>query len=360
MSLPTTFNEEVFLRLQLTMPRQRRRHLRRLAGKTRDGFLRTRLYIVAFVAEGGTSVTVAAALGCARSTVLRWVHRFDESGLEGLRDGRETNGIPKATSEVREFLVSLVSQSPRDFSYRRSTWTRELMGKVAQQRLGLKISRTTVGRALRRSGIVWRRARPILLSPLPRRTYGAFRGHITRWLAKAGPGEAVLHVDEMDVHLNPKIGADWMPRGRQKTVRTPGTNRKQFVAGALNTKTGNVIHVVDERKNSDLFIKLLLELTRRYRRANVIRLLLDNYGIHKSHKVKAFLASRRGRRFRLHFIPAYGQDLNDIEMLWKQVHDNVTRNHRFQTIEEVMAGVEAFIGAATPFPGNAPVLAQLP
>jgi hypothetical protein len=48
--------------------------------------------------------------------------------------------------------------------------------------------------------------------------------------------DVVVFEDEVDVHLNPIIGLDWMNRGHQKTVLTPGQNQKLYVAGALNDK----------------------------------------------------------------------------------------------------------------------------
>ena len=33
-----------------------------------------------------------------------------------------------------------------------------------------------------------------------------------------------------DIHLNPKIGPDYMLRGTQKWVLTPGKNRKRYLA----------------------------------------------------------------------------------------------------------------------------------
>ncbi len=41
----------------------------------------------------------------------------------------------------------------------------------------------------------------------------------------------VFYEDEVDIHLNPKIGADWQLRGQQKRVVTPGQNEKYYLAG---------------------------------------------------------------------------------------------------------------------------------
>ncbi|ACR69718.1 hypothetical protein NT01EI_2549 [Edwardsiella ictaluri 93-146] len=67
----------------------------------------------------------------------------------------------------------------------------------------------------------------------------------------------VFYEDEVDIHLNPKIGADWQLRGQQKRVVTPGQNEKYSLAGALHCGTGKVSYVGGNSKSSLLFIKLL-------------------------------------------------------------------------------------------------------
>jgi len=140
----------------------------------------------------------------------------------------------------------------------------------------------------------------------------------------------VLFADELDVHLNPRIGRDWMLSGQQRLVLTPGQCQKAFVAGAYDPRTGRVICVDGDRKVSWLFLILLRALLESHRWARRIHLILDNYGIHKSQLVTALLRSI-GTKIRLHFLPPYCPQENRIERLWKDVHDNVTWNHRHRT-----------------------------
>lgn len=58
-----------------------------------------------------------------------------------------------------------------------------------------------------------------------------------------------VYVDEVDIHLNPKIGADWQLRGQQKRVVTPGKNEKYYLAGALYSGTGKVSYIGSSCKN---------------------------------------------------------------------------------------------------------------
>ena len=72
----------------------------------------------------------------------------------------------------------------------------------------------------------------------------------------------------MDIHLNPKIGADWQLRGQQKRVVTSGRNEKFYLAGALHRGTEKVNYVDDNSKGESLFIKLLNHLKATCRQPN--------------------------------------------------------------------------------------------
>ncbi len=106
-----------------------------------------------------------------------------------------------------------------------------------------------------------------------------------------------------------------------------------------------------ERKHSDVFIGFLQYLSRSYRRARAIHVVLGNYVIHKSKKTQRYLESLGGRIV-LHFPPSYSPESNPIERLWKQPHDHVTRKHRHARIDSLLADVGTFLSHARPFPGH--------
>ena len=140
-----------------------------------------------------------------------------------------------------------------------------------------------------------------------------------------------MYEDEVDIHLNPKIGPDWMLQGQQKEVLTPGQNQKRYLAGALDARTGKLTWIEGERKNSTLFLLLIHRLvTVSYRNARRIHIILDNFKIHDSRQVQLALAAWEGK-VQLHFLPPYCPDHNRIERIWKDLHDNVTRNHCCKT-----------------------------
>ena len=51
-------------------------------------------------------------------------------------------------------------------------------------------------------------------------------------LEKCSSENPVFYEDEVDIHLNPKIGADWQVRGKLKRIVMPRQNEKYYLAGA--------------------------------------------------------------------------------------------------------------------------------
>jgi transposase len=304
-----------------------------------DAGLRVRCKIVLALVRGSSPTELVRSGLAASSLVYDVMHRFIELALLGLADRREDNGESKVSEEYEAELFAVVPGSPRKYGYRRPTWTQELLILVLQKRTGIRISRTTMSRLLKRLHIRLGRPKPIVGCPWKKRRRLKRLREICALIESLPANEVILYVDEVDIHLNPKIGPDWMLRGTQKTVLTPGKNQKRYLAGALNARTGRLTWVEAERKNSQLFILQLWQLVGRdYPEAKRIHLILDNYRIHSSLQVQAALARLDGRVV-LHFLPPYCPDHNRIERVWRDLHENVTRNHQCGGMKELMGEV---------------------
>ncbi len=345
-------------RIVVKLPRPVKRRLQRIVKKTKDAALRDRCRIVLLYNEGFGCDAIAEKVGRVPATVIRVVNRFLRDGEDGLEDRRSENGVPKVDADLLEAMVELLGESPEDYGYLRSTWSQELLSRVLHEKTRVQVSRSTIGRMLAMLNARWGRPRPTVISPMPKAQKTWRIRRIQRLIDNLPRNEVVVYEDEVDIHLNPKIGPDWMLPGQQKEVVTPGVNKKRYIAGALNAKTGEVVYVTAEKKDSELFIRLLAKLKKVYPNAKRIHLILDNYSIHSSKKVKISLR-HFAKNFRLHFLPPYSPKYNDIEKLWKQTHDNITRNHKCSTIEQLMAKVEKFLARASPFPGSQPSVAKV-
>jgi transposase len=308
-----------------------------------DGVSRFRCKIIMGLVQGKTPSQLAAGGLCAASQAYRTAHRFLEEGLPGMADKREDNGEHKVDARYESELLSIVAGTPQEHGYLRPTWTQELLILVLAERTGVTISVPTMSRLLKRHQVRLGRPKPIVDCPWEKARRERRLRRIKRLVRGAGPDEVVLYVDEVDIHLNPKIGPDWMRRGQQKEALTPGQNEKRYLAGALDARTGQLTWVEGLRKTSLLFLQLLYRLvTRTYRTARTIHVILDNYGIHDSLQVRLALATVKGR-VKFHFLPPYCPDHNRIERVWQDLHANVTRNHRCRTMERLMEQVNIYL-----------------
>lgn len=332
-------------------PRAERRRLQHLVRKPTDVDEGRRALAILRLMDGATVAQVSGLLEAARSSVYRWAKRYQQFGLAGLLSATRGRVHRTVTHELIERLHELLGQTPQAYGYLRSTWSSELLAKA----LGQPIHASTVRRLLPKLGYRWRRARPTLCKRDPHKAEKLKAIHEA--IESADEYTEVFFVDEVDIDFNPRIGFSWRRRGVQEAIPTPGQNQKHYVAGALHAHSGRLVWVEHARKNTTLFIKLLDELRQRYRRARRVVLILDNYNIHKSHRVRTWLEANP--KFDLLFQPVYHPWVNDIERLWRAMHDTVTRNHRCNTMRELCHNVIRFFDVVQPFPGNGHGVAQL-
>ncbi|MEZ5445379.1 MAG: IS630 family transposase [Gammaproteobacteria bacterium] len=338
----------------LEMSRPVRRRLQRVVKKSRNvDHVRRAQGLLRLHAVGGNVSAAAQMCGASRRALRQWRALYEAGGERAIAPKPRGREDWKATTALLQQLSALVRTDPTGLGDLRSRWSSELLALELKRRGAVEVHATTIRRWLAGLGIVWRRARPTLhiADARKQQKMRAIRSALRR----ASALEEVFYVDEADIDLNPRIGASWTPRGQQPTVPTPGKNRKCYVAGALNARTGRVIWVEHTHKNTELFLRLLQALLRSYRRARRLQLIVDNYVIHRSRMLASWLA--RHRRVRLLFQPAYHPWVNRIERLWKQLHDTVTRNHRHRDLSKLMTAVRRFMRVCQPFPGNAPALA---
>jgi transposase len=287
----------------------------------------------------------AAALevGCVPSTAWRIVDRFRLLGEASLLDGRLENGERKVDEDVRQAIREILIRRPADFAFQRPTWTLELLARVIAGEIGIYLSPGHLWRILRRMRVRWGRPKPVVACPWRTERRKRRIAYLRGLRHRLPKGEVLFYADEIDIHLNPRIGPDWMLPGMQRIVVTPGQNEKRYIAGAYDPISQRLIYVEGDRKASWLFLNLLRALEEACPQVRRIHLILDNYVIHKCRRVVAAL--RGMPRIVLHFLPPYCPDENKIERQWQDLHANVTRNHTHRTMAELMLAVRRWLDA---------------
>jgi transposase len=326
-------------RWTIVLSKAARRRTREKARRCGDASMRTRYLIVAHSAEGWHRAGIARALGCSVSVVTRVRRRWVEEGEAGLIDRREDNGELKADERYGATLLTVLENSSQDWGHGRPTWTQRLLIETMTKLTGVRVSRTTMSRLLKRLKVGRKRPKPLAPCPWSARARTRRMQQIHRLIDRLRADEAAVWEDETDIDLNPRIGPDWMPPGVRREVMTPGKNVKRYLGAAMDAATQRLVWARGRRKDSGLFIDLLKKLARVYADKRVIHVILDNYSIHGSRRTRAWLA-QHGGKFRLHFLPPYSPDDNRIEVcVFRHLHPAVTYNHTEPTIEDLMANV---------------------
>lgn len=301
--------------------------------QARYGYLLA-MHILLLCARGHTPSEIASFLLCSRSTVYRTVaaYRRGDSPAGHLSEAEAT-----ARPSWRRSLLALLKQAPTASGWCRTRWSCATLALELKARRGLPVSGETIGRTLHQLGYAWKRARHVARDDDPERVWKLAR---IRHLIETLPRNAALFfADELDIHLLPKLGYEWMPRGTQTEVMTPGTNQKHYLAGALNFLSGKMLSVVGERKNRWLFIDLLKRIERACPAPKFVRVyvVVDNYRIHKARAVVQWLANHP--RFELVWLPSYCPRANPIERAFGDVHDKCTRNHKRTRLADLVSDV---------------------
>jgi putative transposase len=234
-------------------------------------------------------------------------------------------------------LCALLKTPPQAYGWCRTRWSGATLAAQLKAKHGLDVSAWTVRRWLHELGWVWKRAKLRAKDDDPERVARLARIRFQR--EHLQPREVWVFADELDIHLVPKVGAAWMPKGSQEEVMTPGTNEKHYLAGALNLETGQLLHCLGPWKNNGLFRALLTLLDHTYPASRVSRIyvVVDNYCIHKAKAVHTWLAEHP--RFELLWLPTYCPRANPIERAFGDVHDKCTRNHKRKRLRDVVSDV---------------------
>jgi transposase len=317
-----------------------RKRLLQLYRKEPDPHLRLRAHLILLLADGYAWALIAAMLFCSTATIARWKDRFEQGGVDALRE-QDRRGRPEsACGPVHIWMTTVIrwatKLTPQFFGLVRSRWCCSALVLVLFEAHHVRVSRETVRRWLHRENLVWRRPRPVL-GPKDKQRAEKLR-QLRQILRDLPPDEAAVFEDEVDVNTNPKIGCAWMYKGKQAEVVTPGTNAKKYIAGSLNWRTGKLITTPGGQRNAALFCQHLDDLRSTYRCHRVIHVVLDNAKFHTacgSKLVRRYL-EKWGERIVLHYLPAYSPDTNPIERVWWHLHDEVTRNHRCPDIDSLL------------------------
>lgn len=314
------------------------------------------LHILLLYAGGKNPSQIAEFLLCGRSSVYRAIDAWNSGKLTDQwwpKEMAAENDSTQTSTWLQRKLLQIIKQPPRVFGWCRTRWSCTALALTIAARTGLQFSRETIRCELRSAGYVWKRAKLKAKDDDPQRARRL--AEIRAIIEQLRPSDAFFWCDELDVHLLAKVGYQWMLEGTQTEIPTPGKNQKQYLAAALDYRTGQIHYIVGKKKNNALF-RQLLQILENICGPKVKRifLVLDNYKIHKAKAVERWLEQHP--RFRFLWLPAYCPQANPIERAFGDVHDKCTRNHMRQSLRWLLWDVKQHFKKNGPWKYQVPSL----
>jgi transposase len=127
--------------------------LRKLARRERDGRVALRLMAVAAVLAGARRHVAAKQGGMERQTLRDWVHRFNEAGVEGLRDRPGGHPVRRLTAEQEAQVRVYVLAGPDPQKDRLVRWRCVDVQATIAKTFEVAYHESTVGKLLHRLGL---------------------------------------------------------------------------------------------------------------------------------------------------------------------------------------------------------------
>jgi len=298
---------------------------------------------VGAVLSGKTQVEVARLFGVSTESMRKWMRLYERGGDRALkirRRGRPSR-IKLEPWQAAQTVRTVTERQPDQVKLPWALWTREAVAQLIANRFGVRLSRWTAGRYLKRWGFTPQK-------PL-RRAFEQDPEAVRRWLETEYPrirlqakGEdAEIHWgDETGVRSDHQTGQTWGRKGQTPVV--PGTGRR-FGCNMISsiTNRGTLRFMIFRRRfNAGVFLIFLGRLIRSTDRK--VYLIVDRHPAHKARKVERWLDEHQ-ERIRMFYLPPYSPELNPDERLNQDVKSNAVGRRRSRTLSEMLQNLRGYL-----------------
>jgi transposase len=134
--------------------------LRGFASKCNDGAQVRRLLAIALVLDGRSRAEAAEQNGMDRQTLSDWVHRYNATGIEGLKSCHPPGATPLLNEVQKAELRELVVKGPDPEKDKVIRWRCLDLQKEVARRFSVRVHESTVGKWLRQFGLTRLQPRP--------------------------------------------------------------------------------------------------------------------------------------------------------------------------------------------------------
>jgi len=273
------------------------------------------------IEEGEAPSAVMKSLGLCRTSIYPWLRAYEGEGMEALVEKIAQGPAPKLTEKQRQQVKRwILGKDPRQYGFDFGLWSRRSVQILIQEKLGIPMGLTAVGRLLASLEITPQK-------PL-RRAYERDPAAVDLWVKEIYPklkkrakklGAQIFFLDEAGFQSDPSLGRTYGLKGHTPVVKTSGQRQSLNVISAVTARGEFWAATYTAKLNAEMFLAFLKGFMHG-RKAKVF-LVVDGHPAHKAKLVKDYVQSLAGR-LELHFLPPYAPDLNPDEFVWGYMKTN--------------------------------------
>lgn len=296
--------------------------------------LDVRVRAVKAVVEDHLTVTeVAHAYGTDRSTIHRWLTRFQHEGDGGLRR-RAVSGRPRKLTELdaaglKEIVLAPASQ----YGYETDFWTTRRLIQIIETEFGIVLSKQTMMRRLHEAGLTYQKPEKQYFEMSEEERQDWRRKELPKIRRAVRKHQAILYFqDEANISLTALLAKTWAPSG--KTPRQEVTGKRGGVS-AMSAITGSgqlIFRLHDKRIASEEVMEFLGQMLKHHPRRHLV-VVMDQAPPHTSKRTRAYIASKP--RLHVFHLPKYSPDWNPDEKVWNHLKHQELKGHQAKTKAEL-------------------------
>lgn len=276
---------------------------------------------------------IMARTGLSKTNSDKWVRRFRQSRLDGLRDQPRSGRPPRYSAVEKAGVVARACSKPPD-GY--TSWTQGLLAKACG------MSKSTVNRILKEASVKPHKV-AYWCGRSPDPEFEAKQAAIIGLYMDPPDNALVLAVDE-------KTQIQAIDRTQPELPLRPGNPRRQTATytrhgttcllAALSVHEGHVEGRCVERHTHQEFLAFLKYLYRKYPHRQ-LHVICDNLSTHKCAEVRDWVSGRR--RLTLHFTPTYASWLNQVEIWFRIFSRDVMRGGTWPSKDDLVRQIMTYI-----------------
>jgi transposase len=121
-----------------------------------------RAKIILLKDDGYTVPEIRRATNRHDINIRKWIHRFNEKGIDGIASKVHKHKPIKITDDVKKKIIEVVTKNPRmDYGLSFSTWSLRVLAGFITKEINLveSISHTEIRNIILKHGIKWRQSK---------------------------------------------------------------------------------------------------------------------------------------------------------------------------------------------------------